>query len=97
MCVHVCAAVCRACRPTGRACAHLQQPTPHHTTPVPPAGLHYDALAVAAFKGAPESMDATSIPSSGPRTDAAMEGARQLAALAHAARQFTDTATFTLR
>lgn len=36
-------------------------------------GLHYDALAVAAFEGAPESMDTTVIPSSGARTDMVME------------------------
>ena len=37
------------------------------------AGLHYDALAVAAFEGAPEQLDAISIPTSGPRTDMVMQ------------------------
>ena len=36
-------------------------------------GLHYDALAVAGYEGAPESLDTTGIPSSGPRTDMVME------------------------
>lgn len=60
-------------------------------------GLHYDALAVAAFEGAPEELDVTAFPASGPRCDAVMQGARELAARAHEARQFTDTANFTLR
>jgi hypothetical protein len=36
-------------------------------------GLHYDALAIAAYEGAPEALDVTVIPSSGPRTDMVME------------------------
>eukprot|EP00887_Chlorella_sp_A99_P007280 scaffold2.g7280.t1 len=60
-------------------------------------GLHYDALAVAAFEGAPEELDVTAIPSSGSQTDAVMQAAAALVAQAHAARQFTDTANFTLR
>lgn len=38
-----------------------------------PAGLHYDALAVAAYEGAPESLDVTVLPASGARTDMVME------------------------
>jgi ubiquitin thioesterase OTU1 len=60
-------------------------------------GLHYDALAVAAFEGAPEELDVTAFPTSGPRCEAIMHGAQDLAARAHQARQFTDTANFTLR
>ena len=56
-----------ACPADPRACA------PAFLCP----GLHYDALAVAAFEGAPESMDTTVIPSSGALTDMVMEvGAR---------------------
>lgn len=60
-------------------------------------GLHYDALAVAAYEGAPESLDVTMVPSSGQRCDAVMAAARALTAAAHKARAFTDTANFTLR
>ncbi|KAL4448875.1 hypothetical protein ABPG77_007592 [Micractinium sp. CCAP 211/92] len=60
-------------------------------------GLHYDALAVAAYEGAPESLDVTVVPSSGPRCEAVMAAARFLTAAAHKARAFTDTANFTLR
>lgn len=52
-------------------------------------GLHYDALAVAASLGAGEALDVTVLPSRGPRCEAAMAGAAQLVAEAHAARQFT--------
>lgn len=62
-----------------------------------PVGLHYDALAVAAYEGAPESLDVTMVPSSGQRCDAVMAAARALTAAAHKARAFTDTANFTLR
>ncbi len=60
-------------------------------------GLHYDALAVAAAPGAPESRDVVAVPSAGARTEEVMAGAARLVARAHAARQFTDTANFTLR
>ncbi|EFN51272.1 hypothetical protein CHLNCDRAFT_28255 [Chlorella variabilis] len=60
-------------------------------------GLHYDALAVAAFEGAPEQLDVTVIPTSGTRTEMVMQGAKQLATKAQTARAFTDTANFTLR
>jgi ubiquitin thioesterase OTU1 len=36
-------------------------------------GLHYDALAVAAYDGAPEQLDVTVIPASGSRTDMVMQ------------------------
>lgn len=36
-------------------------------------GLHYDALAVAAFEGAPEQLDVTVIPTSGTRTEMVMQ------------------------
>lgn len=61
------------------------------------AGLHYDALAVAARVGASESQDVTALPASSSRTEAAMEAAARLVARFHSARQFTDTANFTLR
>ena len=71
---------------------------PPARSPVRPvAGLHYDALAVAAFPGAPEHLDRTVLPSAGPGTDAVMAGAAALTAAAHAARAFTDVANFTLR
>ncbi len=60
-------------------------------------GLHYDALALAAYPGAPEAGDVTLLPAAGPQCEAAMTGAAALVAAAHAARQFTDTANFTLR
>lgn len=60
-------------------------------------GLHYDALAVAAGPGAPEGADVLAVPTEGPRTEEVMAGAARLVARAHAARQFTDTASFTLR
>lgn len=65
--------------------------------PLSPAGLHYDALAVAAYEGAPESLDVTVVPSSGQRCEAVMAAACALNAAAHNARAFTDTANFTLR
>ncbi len=64
---------------------------------IAPAGLHYDALAVAAYEGAPESLDVTVVPASGPRCEAVMAAARSLTAAAQKARAFTDTANFTLR
>lgn len=54
----------------------------HSPSPVLSPGLHYDALAVAAFEGAPESLDTTVIPSSGPRTDMVMEVGAKLLGLA---------------
>ena len=60
-------------------------------------GLHYDALAVAAGVGTAESRDRLVIPIAGPKMEEIMSGAARLVARAHASRQFTDTANFTLR
>lgn len=81
----------------GRRHAPDFNPPPPPPSPPPSPGLHYDALAVAAFHGAPESQDVTRLPSSGPRCEAVMAGAAALTEAAHKARQFTDTANFTLR
>jgi ubiquitin thioesterase OTU1 len=42
-------------------------------------------------------MDITIVPSAGPEADAADAKARKVVAEAHQARQFTDTANFSLR
>ena len=60
-------------------------------------GLHYDALAVAPYPGAPEDMDVTRLPVGTARTEEVLAAARRLVRAAHEARQFTDTASFTLR
>lgn len=60
-------------------------------------GLHYDAMAVAAFEGAPEDLDVTIIDPSSQLGAAVGAAAAGLVAASHAARQFTDTANFTLR
>ncbi|BDA47793.1 probable ubiquitin thioesterase OTU1 at C-terminar half [Coccomyxa sp. Obi] len=60
-------------------------------------GLHYDALAVAAFEGAPEDVDITMFEAKGAEADAIGRAAAELVAKSHKARQFTDTANFTLR
>jgi len=60
-------------------------------------GLHYDALAVAAGVGTAESRDVVSLSTTSAKMEAVMEGAARLVAKAHASRQFTDTANFTLR
>jgi ubiquitin thioesterase OTU1 len=59
-------------------------------------GLHYDAMALT-YEGAPPDMDITIVPSAGPEADAADAKARKVVAEAHQARQFTDTANFSLR
>jgi ubiquitin thioesterase OTU1 len=59
-------------------------------------GLHYDAM-VLTYEGAPHDMDITMFPSRGPAADAAGRKASKVVNEAHAARQFTDTANFTLR
>lgn len=41
-------------------------------------GLHYDALAVGAFEGAPEDLDITVLRNDGPEGRAAMETAAKL-------------------
>jgi hypothetical protein len=73
-----------------------QPPPPHRAAPTPP-GLHYDALAVAAFEGAPEELDVTLFEAGSATGQAVMAAAEKLVAATHAARQFTDTANFTLR
>ncbi|KAL3147363.1 hypothetical protein ABBQ32_002844 [Trebouxia sp. C0010 RCD-2024] len=60
-------------------------------------GLHYDALALAAFQGAPEELDVTIIEPAGQQSGAVERAAAALTAEANDARQFTDTASFTLR
>jgi ubiquitin thioesterase OTU1 len=60
-------------------------------------GLHYDALAVAAGVGTSESRDVVSMNIKNAKMEAVMAGAARLVAKAHASRQFTDTANFTLR
>lgn len=57
-------------------------------------GIHYDAAALAPQEGAPEDFDTTRFACA---TDGAEASVRALAARAHAARQYTDTANFTLR
>lgn len=51
----------------------------------------------AAWPDAPERLDATQFPSSGPVCNEAARGASEVVALAHAAHAFTSTADFTLR
>lgn len=52
-------------------------------------GLHYDALAVAAYDGAPEALDVTVLREGSADADAAARGAEALVAACHEARQFT--------
>lgn len=60
-------------------------------------GLHYDALAVSMFEGAPEDLDITIFRQGSEEGRMIDAGAQKLVAEAHVARQFTDTANFTLR
>jgi len=60
-------------------------------------GLHYDALAVSAFEGAPEELDITIFNPHSAEGQAIAAGAAQLVEKANAARQFTDTTNFKLR
>ncbi|GIL92406.1 hypothetical protein Vretimale_6476 [Volvox reticuliferus] len=60
-------------------------------------GLHYDAMAVAAFEGASEELDVTMFCPRCRDGEAIMAAAEELVAAAHAARQFSDTANFRLR
>jgi ubiquitin thioesterase OTU1 len=59
-------------------------------------GLHYDAM-VLAYEGAPHDMDITIHSAEGAAAEAAERKARVVVAQAHGARQFTDTANFSLR
>ncbi|KAK0599932.1 hypothetical protein LWI29_009940 [Acer saccharum] len=61
-------------------------------------GLHYDALAMSPFDGAPEEFDQTIFPVRLDRTIGPVEGlALNLVKEQHRKRSFTDTARFTLR
>ena len=60
-------------------------------------GIHYDALALTAFVGAPEELDVTLHPVDAPNAAALDDAVAQLLAAAKAAKAFTDTAGFTLR
>lgn len=61
-------------------------------------GLHYDALAMSPFEGAPEEFDQTIYAVRSDRTIGPVEGlALNLVKEQHRQRKFTDTANFTLR
>ncbi|CAI9088404.1 OLC1v1022714C1 [Oldenlandia corymbosa var. corymbosa] len=61
-------------------------------------GLHYDALAMSPFDGAPEEFDQTIFPVQKDRTIGSVEGlAFNLVKEQQRKRSFTDTANFTLR
>ncbi|KAM0896897.1 hypothetical protein ACQ4PT_022895 [Festuca glaucescens] len=61
-------------------------------------GLHYDALAMSPFEGAPEEFDQTMYPVDRNRSIGPVEGlALNLAKEANRKRSYTDTASFTLR
>lgn len=61
------------------------------------SGIHYDAIAVTAFPGAPEELDVTLLEVDAPNAEAVDLAVAALVANAHAAHKFTDTAGFTLR
>ena len=61
------------------------------------SGIHYDAIAVAAFPGAPEELDVTLLEVDAPNAEAVDQAVAELVANAHGAHKFTDTAGFTLR
>ena len=60
-------------------------------------GLHYDAVVVAAFQDAPETLDLTMQPVDAPNAAAVDAAVAALVATAHSKHQFTDTSNFTLR
>uniref|UniRef100_A0A061QXM6 Ubiquitin thioesterase OTU n=2 Tax=Tetraselmis sp. GSL018 TaxID=582737 RepID=A0A061QXM6_9CHLO len=60
-------------------------------------GIHYDALTMKAFEGAPEEIDITIFAHGTPQMEEACSGAEQLVRRCYEAKQFTDTAHFTLR
>ncbi|KAK1615098.1 hypothetical protein QYE76_020615 [Lolium multiflorum] len=61
-------------------------------------GLHYDALAMSPFEGAPEEFDQTIYPVDRNRSIGPVEGlALNLAKEANRKRSYTDTGSFTLR
>ncbi|DBB01392.1 hypothetical protein WJX77_010639 [Trebouxia sp. C0004] len=60
-------------------------------------GLHYDALALAAFMDAPEELDVTITEQASQQAAGIERASAALTDEANKARQFTDTASFTLR
>ena len=60
-------------------------------------GIHYDAVAVAAFPDAPEVVDLTLQPVDAPNAAEVDAAVAALVAQAHGQHKFTDTAGFTLR
>ncbi|KAK3238239.1 hypothetical protein CYMTET_51734, partial [Cymbomonas tetramitiformis] len=60
-------------------------------------GLHYDALGLEAFPGAPEEVDCTIFSTHGGEAAQTAVLAEQLVREAHRAKAFTDVANFTLR
>lgn len=61
------------------------------------AGLHYDALALAAYDGAPEAHDVTMFSVDDPQLQDVLKAASSLVCRYHDLRQYTDTSKFTLR
>ncbi|KAF5837731.1 hypothetical protein DUNSADRAFT_3986 [Dunaliella salina] len=60
-------------------------------------GLHYDAMAMTPIQDGPEELDITKFETSAPDAQDIQQAARLLVQAAHEARQFTNTASFTLR
>lgn len=60
-------------------------------------GLHYDALALAAYEGAPERLDETMFDVGDVQLELVLQAASSLVCRYHDLRQFTDTSKFLLR
>lgn len=60
-------------------------------------GLHYDALALAAYEGAPEHLDETMFDVGDVQLEQVLQAASSLVCRYHDLRQFTDTSKFLLR
>ena len=60
-------------------------------------GLHYDALALAAYEGAPERLDETMFDVGDAQLEQVLQAASSLVCRYHDLRQFTDTSKFLLR
>ncbi len=60
-------------------------------------GLHYDALALAAYEGAPERLDETMFTVGDPELEPVLQAASSLVSRYHDSRLFTDTSKFLLR
>ena len=60
-------------------------------------GIHYDALALAAYEGAPERLDETMFDVGDLELEQVMQAASSLVCRYHDLRQFTDTSKFLLR